>query len=204
MLSIEANLLGDGAPSEGAWGRAARGTARIASLENGANLGRQSRVAIGSATAVVGLLLTVLSFVADQSWSVARFWPLLVVGFGASGVVDRPRRLEGWVLLVVGGVVQLSNLGVFALPGQELVRYWPLVVVVVGFSEMALSRSIPAIVEGFAIVCLGVWLELAYFGLAHISSYRPWPLVLAAVGGSMIWRGVRAGTEPPAGASEAM
>ena len=47
-------------------------------------------------------------------------------------------------------------------------------------------------VEGFAIVCLGVWLQLAYFGLVHISAYRAWPLVLAAVGGVMIRRGIRA------------
>ncbi len=137
----------------------------------------------------LGLVLTVLSFIAHQAWSVQRFWPLLVVGFGVVRVAEQSSQIEGWVLLVVGSVVQLSNLGLFVLPGREVVRYWPVTVVLVGLSELMLSRSPGAKGEGGAVVLLGVWLQLSYFGASHISSYRAWPLVLAAVGGVMMWRG---------------
>jgi LiaF transmembrane domain len=138
----------------------------------------------------LGIVLTVLSFKTHSTWSIQRFWPLLVVGFGVIRIAERSRRIGGWVLLLVGAVVQLANLGVFVLPAREAVRYWPLTVVLVGLWELARSRSMGANVEGFAVVILGVWLQLSYFGASHISSYRPWPLVLAAIGGVLVWRGL--------------
>ena len=147
-----------------------------------------SRVVAGSAIAILGSILTVLSLSLRQAWSVERFWPLLVVGFGASRIVERSGRFEGWLLLAVGGWVQLSNLGLVALPGHDAVRYWPLTVVLAGVWEMVFSRRVGAIVEGAAIVFLGAWLQLSYFGAVHIGSYRLWPVVLVAIGGVMVWR----------------
>ena len=114
---------------------------------------------------------------------------MLVVAFGLCRVFERSGRVEGLILLILGGGVQLSNLGLFALPPLEAVRYWPLTVVAVGLWELALSQGIRTMVEGFAIASLGMWLQFSYFGVVHISSYRPWPLVLVAVGGVMVWRG---------------
>ena len=109
-----------------------------------------------------------------------------------SRVFERSGRVEGLVLLIAGGGVQLSNLGLFALPAREVVRYWPLTVVAVGLWALVFSQGIRAKVEGFAIWCLGMWLQFSYFGVVHISSYRVWPLVLVAVGGVMAWRGLYA------------
>ena len=137
----------------------------------------------------LGLILTVLSFSAHQAWSTQRFWPLLVVGFGVIRIAEQSSQIDGWVLLAVGGVVQLSNLGLFVLPAREVVRYWPVAVVLVGMRELLFSGSRGAKSEGFAVVFLGVWLQLSYFGAPPISSYRAWPLVLAVVGAVMMWRG---------------
>jgi len=139
----------------------------------------------------LGIVLTVLSFHAYDTWSIGRYWPILVVGFGVIRIAEPSGHLPGWVLLTVGGAVLLSNLGLFVLPAREVVRYWPLAVVVVGFWELVALPRIGAKVEGLAVVFLGVWLQLSYFGAAHISSYRPWPLVLAAVGLVMVWRTLR-------------
>ena len=147
-------------------------------------------VVVGVIVGLLGILFTLQNFGLHLLGDVQLFWPLLVVAFGLSRIIDRRGRLAGVLLLIVGGGVQLSNLGLFVLPGREVVRYWPLTVVLVGLGELVFSRGIGAIVEGSAIVFLGVWLQLSYFGLVHISSYRLWPLVLAAVGGVMVWRGL--------------
>ena len=149
-----------------------------------------SRILAGLATVALGAVLTVLSYSSHQAWSTQRFWPLLVVGFGVIRIAERSNRIAGWLLLIVGGAVQVSNLGLFVLPAREAVRYWPLTVMLAGLSETVLSQSRGAKGEGLAVLCLGGWLQLSYFGASHISSYRPWPLVLAAVGAVMVWRGL--------------
>jgi hypothetical protein len=148
-----------------------------------------AQVATGVIVGFLGILFTLQNFSALSLGDVQRFWPLLVVAFGLCRVFERSGRPEGLILLMVGGGVQLSNLGLFALPPLEAVRYWPLTVVAVGLWELALSQGTRAMVEGFAIASLGMWLQFSYFGIVHVNSYRPWPLVLVVVGGVMVWRG---------------
>jgi len=150
------------------------------------------RVAFGSAIVALGVLLTVLSYGTRGAWGIQRLWPLLVVGLGFVRIADQSSRIAGWVLMIAGGGVLLSNLGLFTLPECEVVRYWPLTVVIVGLLEVVRSRSIGGKGEGVGALFLGVWLQLSYFGAPHISSYHPWPLALAAVGGLAAWRGLKA------------
>lgn len=149
-----------------------------------------ARVAAGAIAGLLGIFFTIQNFFAFLPGGVQFFWPLLVVAFGISRIIERGGRSEGLLLLLVGGGVQLANFGLFVLPAREAVRYWPLAVVVAGLREMVLSRDIRFILEGSAIVLLGAWLQLSYFGFVHISSYRLWPLALVAVGGVMAWRGI--------------
>ncbi len=114
------------------------------------------RVAFGSAIVALGVVLTVQSYTAHEAWSVQRFWPLLVVGLGLIRIAEQSSRIEGWVLMIVGGGVLLSNLGLFVLPTREVVRYWPLTVVIVGLLETVRSRSMGAKGEGVAAVFLGI------------------------------------------------
>ena len=148
------------------------------------------RVPLGLAITVLGVVLTVLSFSVVEAWSIQRFWPLLIVVSGLLRIAERANQWEGWLLLIVGGTVQLSNLGLFVLPAHEVMRYWPLTVVVAGLSEAA-SRNVEVKGEGLAVLFLGAWLQLSYFGEPHFSLYRAWPLALAAAGPVMAWRGLR-------------
>ena len=150
-------------------------------------------VILGLIVGLLGFLFTLQNFGVLLLGDVQLFWPLLVVAFGVSRVFERSTgRLGAIVLLIVGGVVQFSNLGLFVLPGRELVRYWPLTVVLAGLWELVFSQGTRAMVEGSAIAFLGLWLQLSYFGMVHISSYRLWPLVLSAIGCVMVWRGLSA------------
>ena len=147
------------------------------------------QVVVGVIFGLLGILFILQNFGVPLLGDAQLFWPMLVVAFGSYRVFERSGRVEGLILLIVGGGVQLSNLGFFALPPREVMRYWPLTVVAVGLWELALSQGIRAMVEGFAIASLGMWLQFSYFGVVHISSYRPWPLVLVAIGGVMVWKG---------------
>ena len=146
-------------------------------------------VVVGVIVGLLGILFALQNFGGLSLGDVQLFWPLLVVAFGLSRIFERSGRPAGLLLLIAGGGVQLSNLGLFALPSREVVRYWPLTVVLVGLWELTFSQGIRAMVEGFAIAVLGVWLQLSYFGLVHISTYRLWPLVLTAIGVVMVGRG---------------
>ena len=148
-----------------------------------------AQVAAGVIVGILGILFTLQNFSVLLLGDAQRFWPLLVVAFGLCRVFERSGRVEGLILLIVGVGVQLSNLGLFALPVYEVVRYWPLAVLAVGLWELALSQGTRAMIEGFAIASLGMWLQFSYFGIVHVSSYRPWPLVLVAISAVMVWRG---------------
>jgi hypothetical protein len=161
-----------------------------AKMARRSHFGFDSRVPAGVVIAAIGFVLTLLSYTAHGAWSVQRFWPLLVVGFGVMRVSEPSGRLAGWVLLLVGGGVLFSNLGLYALPSREVMRYWPLTVMLAGIVEMVMSRNVGVLVEGFAVLFLGAWLQWSYFGAFPIASCRPWPLVLAAVGAVMVWRGL--------------
>lgn len=154
------------------------------------HFGFDPRVPAGVVIAGIGFVLTLLSYTAHEPWSIQRLWPLLIAGFGVMRISEPSGRLAGWVLLLVGAGVLLSNLGLYALPAREVVRYWPLTVLLVGLVEMARSRNMGALAEGFAVLFLGAWLEWSYFGAFPIGSYRPWPLLLSAIGCVMVWRGL--------------
>jgi hypothetical protein len=147
---------------------------------------RNSNSIAGWLLVALGGGLTVASL--EGGWSVQRFWPLLVVAFGTSRLASRGHRMRGLALLVTGVVVQLSNLGLFNLPSSRVVRYWPLILVVIAAWELDRFRGSHGLMGRTALLLLGVWLQLSYFGLVHISSFHSWPLILSAVGIGMLRR----------------
>jgi LiaF transmembrane domain/LiaI-LiaF-like transmembrane region len=154
------------------------------------------RIVLGVIVGLIGLVFTLQNFGVLSIGDVQLFWPLLVVAFGLSRIVERAGLLAGLVLILAGGAVQLANLGFYALPESEVMRYWPLAVVLVGVWERVFSQGFGAVVESSAIAFLGLWLQLSYFGAVHVSSFRLWPLVLSVVGGVMVWRSFSARGSP--------
>ncbi len=144
----------------------------------------------GAVLLLLGVLFTLQNFAVLAFGDAQLLWPLILVAFGLSRVLERGGRVEGAVLLLAGVVIQLANLGAFTLPAYERVRYWPLAVLLAGLSEVRSFQSPWTILEGCVIVFVGSWLQLSYFGLVHIGSYRAWPLLIVAVGGLMLLRGL--------------
>lgn len=87
----------------------------------------------------VVLLLDNLDWV--EAGQILRFWPVLLIGFGAKrlfGARDRGDAAVGTVLAGLGGVLLLNGLDVLYL---DVRRLWPLLLIVVGFLMLTRYRS---------------------------------------------------------------
>jgi predicted membrane protein len=103
--------------------------------------------------------------------------------------------ITGLVLAALGILFTLDNLDV--LEARDFLRFWPVVFILVGISQILQARS-PAGTIGGSIwiliggVMLGERLEL----LSNV--FRFWPVLLIAVGGYVVWQSMNR-REPPAG-----
>jgi hypothetical protein len=90
--------------------------------------------------------------------------------------------LPGLIITLVGVVLTLHNFGYFHI--GELRRFWPLLLVILGLSQVLhAKRRSP--VFGSLLIAAGSALLLSNFGLLHLSLrglLRFWPLILVAFG----------------------
>jgi predicted membrane protein len=93
--------------------------------------------------------------------------------------------IAGLVLATLGILFTLDNLDI--LEARDFIRFWPVVLILVGVSHIAQARSSAGIVGG-AIwilvggVILGERLQL----ISNV--FRFWPMLLIAVGGYVVWQ----------------
>ena len=103
--------------------------------------GRRSRIALGPL--LPGLVLTAvgLAFLLDNldlvdSWTILRFWPviLLVVGLRSlSGARDRGSAVSGTLLAAAGALLLLDSLNLIDVDLGDL---WPLILVAIGIRAL--------------------------------------------------------------------
>jgi len=103
--------------------------------------------------------------------------------------------ITGLVLAALGILFTLDNLDV--LEARDFLRYWPVIFIVVGISQIAQARSPSGTIGGsiwilIGGVMLGERLELVS------NVFRFWPLLLIAVGGYVVWQSMNR-REAPAG-----
>lgn len=106
------------------------------------------RVVFGLVVIGLGVLFTLDNLGLVDSGDVLRWWPLLLVGYGAMqllGLWTRPRVIPGLLFVGVGLMLLLNTVGLLR---QDLWDLWPLVLVAVGFSmvsgAMARARGLVA------------------------------------------------------------
>jgi hypothetical protein len=103
----------------------------------------------------------------------------------------------GLLLAALGVLFTLDNLQI--LRARDVLRYWPVIFLVIGISQLVQARSLGTMIGGsiwivFGSVLLGERLHLISSGL------RFWPLLLVAVG---VWIVVRSMTAAgPSGAAD--
>lgn len=89
----------------------------------------------------------------------------------------------GIVLIGAGVLFFLDRMDVFDLHNL-LHSWWPLIIVLVGISNL-LCRSVA---RGIAIIAVGVWLQLVTLGMFGLTFNNSWPLLLIVFGASMVLR----------------
>ena len=100
--------------------------------------------------------------------------------------VDRGALAGGIILIAIGAMFLLSELNI-AHFGGLMRRYWPMILVVIGVSNL-FSRE--TVWSGLWLIALGAWLQISHLGLFGLSYRTSWPLLLIALGGGMILRSI--------------
>ena len=152
-----------------------------------------SRLIPGLVIALLGVLLTLHNLDMFEIERLRRFWPVLLIAFGLHRILEKPAKRRGFgiVLLVIGIVLQLRNLGWMPLNIEHLEQYWPLILVVAGVHMIWRSRQRGGLTAGLLVLFLGVWFQLERFGLIDYPLWRLWPLLLVAIGISMVLKARR-------------
>ncbi|MBI3450258.1 MAG: hypothetical protein HY049_15255 [Acidobacteria bacterium] len=99
-----------------------------------------------------------------------------------------PRAVLGLVIMAIGVLLTLGNLGILEI--GSLWHFWPMSLVAVGLAKVIQPAGYPGRGFGVALLLAGVWLQLSYFGILPFRVRYFWPLILIFFGGLMIWRGV--------------
>jgi hypothetical protein len=147
----------------------------------------------GLLVAAAGLLLTLHNLEIIRIQGVWRFWPLILIGFGLSQVLDANRRNlnAGILLLAVGSFFQLANLELIDIRLRDLWRFWPLLLIVGGVGHVVSNKQPRNLTAGLFLVSLGVYFQLSMLDLIDFSLWRLWPVILIVIGIGMVEQALR-------------
>ncbi len=113
-----------------------------------------------------------------------------------------PRVVLGLAVILLGVVLTLDNLGL--AEGEDFLRFWPIALMALGLAKIAGARHWGGAAWGVFWLVAGGWLllyELGFVDLDPVELIRDfWPLVLVAIGASLVWRAV--GRQSPARTAE--
>jgi predicted membrane protein len=106
------------------------------------------------------------------------------------GIRFTPQLLMGLLIIIVGVVFTLDNLGIEE--ADRFIRYWPAGLIAIGLLKLWQSRGGGAF-AGLVFVTVGTWLLLDSLGMVRVHFWELWPLLLVLFGASMVWHGLRGG-----------
>lgn len=92
----------------------------------------------------------------------------------------------GGILLLAGTTMLLDNLQVIDL--GSVWRHWPALIVIVGIAKMIQASHPKEWISAFWLVFIGTWLYVSIFRLFGLGFDESWPLLIVALGASMVLR----------------
>jgi hypothetical protein len=98
------------------------------------------------------------------------------------------RMAVGVVVVIVGFLLLLDNLG--WLDFDVSLHFWPAAIIFVGMLKILQTRSLPGAVIGGCLMLFGSLMLLGELGWLHVGWHTLWPLMLIAVGLSVVFRSV--------------
>ena len=105
------------------------------------------------------------------------------------GVRFTPQLLMGLLIILVGVVFTLENLGIEG--AGRFIRFWPVGLIAIGLIKLWESRG--GAFGGLVFTAVGTWLLLDSLGMVRVRFWEMWPLLLVLFGASMVLQGLRGG-----------
>jgi len=105
-------------------------------MERNRRFSLSGQAIMGGAAVLIGVLLLLDNLDVLDARLYLRFWPLILIAIGALRIANsgyRGGRFVGLVLVLIGGVLLIRELGFTYIGFQEL---WPLILVVLGISML--------------------------------------------------------------------
>jgi predicted membrane protein len=111
--------------------------------------------------------------------------------------VTTPRFILGVCIVLMGIALILDQLGM--VPAYHLMRFWPVVLILLGLASLQRCRGSRGAVSGLVLVIIGTWLLLNTLGLVFLRPWEfIWPLILVVIGARIMMRnGPRNSDYPP-------
>lgn len=94
------------------------------------------------------------------------------------------RVLWGLLLIGLGVLFLLDRFDIVEV--EDLVEYWPFILVAIGINRMAGYSTARNFTSGFFLVFLGLWLFAIIKGVFGITLENSWPFLLIAAGVGMV------------------
>ncbi len=101
-----------------------------------------------------------------------------------------PQLILGLIIVLVGVMFTLDSLGI--ADAEYYLRYWPIGVMAIGAAKLWQARDgHGGTFGGVLLLVIGGWLLLSELHLLRVSFWDlVWPILLLALGGSLVWRSV--------------
>jgi hypothetical protein len=103
---------------------------------------------------------------------------------GTRGHIHGDRIFWGLFLIVAGAILLAGRLGIADM-SWTMQKFWPLILIVVGFSKFVLRSTVWA---GLWLIAVGGWLQMVTLHIYGFTYRSSWPLLLIIVGGGIVLR----------------
>jgi predicted membrane protein len=115
------------------------------------------------------------------------------------GTLMTPRLVVGLAIALFGLVLVLDRLNLVA--ADEVLQWWPVVIVAVGAVIFAQSRRIGGGINGIIVMLIGGWLLLNSLEIMRVRFWEMfWPLILIGIGSALVMQAMNRRTREVSGA----
>jgi predicted membrane protein len=111
-----------------------------------------------------------------------------------------PQLVLGLCAIGFGILLTLDNLHIMRL--GDVWRFWPAILIVVGIMQILWAGHASGLGSGVILSAAGALLLLANLHYLRFSLWDYWPLVLVAIGGSIVWQALERERGLPAGSED--
>lgn len=106
------------------------------------------------------------------------------------GSLMTPRLIIGMAIALFGVVLVLDRMNLVI--ADQVLRWWPAVIVAIGATMFSQSRHVGGGINGVIVMIIGGWLLLNTLGVLRVGFWEMfWPLVLIGIGSSLVLQATR-------------